>query len=388
MDFFAEIAQLRRTGDYLILLLRAALYRSDPPGLPEGLSWRQVYQLAKFHGMETMALAPAEARVAREDADLFRQWDRRRTQNLIQSLTQRAEHQAIAARFGQAGIPLVPLKGQPLSRLYPQWDFRQMTDLDYLVPEADLDAAAALLEEMGYRFAPEEAQADFHVTYQKPPYVTVELHPHLLPARDPGAAFFSSVWERVTAEEAGGLSLSGEDSYLFLAAHMAKHFFTVGSGIRSVLDVYLLRAALEDAADWRRVEAGLREMGLLPFLRRIEALGRDWFSPDAPPARTGRARVLEQEIFAAGAHGSLLSRPAAAAGARFEGRPRLWNLLCFTWRRVFIGRDYLVRDYPALGRFPFLLPVCWMRRLIRQLFSPRHPALPAAGAGAPGEKSS
>ena len=69
MDFFAEIAQLRRTGDYLILLLRAALYRSDPPGLPEGLSWRQVYQLAKFHGMETMALAPAEALVAREDAD-------------------------------------------------------------------------------------------------------------------------------------------------------------------------------------------------------------------------------------------------------------------------------------------------------------------------------
>ncbi|MBM6924823.1 nucleotidyltransferase family protein [Pseudoflavonifractor phocaeensis] len=373
MDQFGIMADLLPAGDYLILLLSAALHETDPPDLPPGLTWRQVYHMARRHSVEQLAFYRIKDRVAREDPDTCREWERQCMQYLVLSLTQETEHQAISARFREAGIPLVSLKGAQLAELYPQGSFRQMADLDYLIPPEARQLGANLMEALGYQDSPEEDQADFHAVYHKPPYMTVELHPWLVPPWDPGARYLGGAWDHTVPDGAGGFRLSREFSYLFLVAHMAKHFFMVGCGIRSVLDIYLARTAWEDGMDWGGVESGLRQMGLLSFARQVEALGRDWFGPHPVVPHRSRARIMEQEIYAAGTHGSKLARIAHAVPPDFQRRPMLWNRTVFAWRRLFIGRAYMVRDYPGLEQYPVLLPVCWLRRLFRQLVRRRSP---------------
>ncbi len=373
MEQFHAMAHLFQTGDYLVRLLSAGLSGSQPPELPRGLAWEQVYHMAKRHCVEQLAFHGARERVAQEDPQIFQAWERQCMHTLALSLTQEMEQQAIAARFREAGIPLVSLKGTQLAELYPQRSFRQMADLDYLIPPADRQRGASLMAELGYQDSPEEDQDDFHAVYHKPPYMTVELHPWLVPPWDPAAQYLGAVWDHTVPDSAGNLRLSREFSYLFLVAHMAKHFFMIGCGIRPVLDIYLARTAWEGDVDWARVEKGLEQMGLRAFAQQVEALGRDWFGPCQTVPHRGRARIMEQEIYAADAHGSKLARIAHAVPPDFQRRPMLWNRMAFAWRRMFIGRAYMVRDYPSLARHPVLLPVCWLRRLFRQLVLRRPP---------------
>ena len=373
MEQFHAMAHLFQTGDYLVRLLSAGLSGSQPPELPRGLAWEQVYHMAKRHCVEQLAFHGARERVAQEDPQIFQAWERQCMHTLALSLTQEMEQQAIAARFREAGIPLVSLKGTQLAELYPQRDFRQMADLDYLIPPEDRQRGASLMAELGYRDSPEEDQDDFHAVYHKPPYMTVELHPWLVPPWDPASQYLGAVWDHTVPDNAGNLRLSREFSYLFLVAHMAKHFFMIGCGIRPVLDIYLARTAWEGDLDWASVEKGLEQMGLRAFAQQVEALGQDWFGPCPVVPHRGRARVMEQEIYAAGTHGSKLARIAHAVPPDVQRRPMLWNRVAFAWRRMFIGRAYMVRDYPSLARYPVLLPVCWLRRLFRQLVLRRPP---------------
>lgn len=368
MEQFHTMAALFQTGDYLVRLLSAALNGSEPPELPRGLAWEQVYHMAKRHCVEQLAFHGAGSRVAREDPDIFRSWERRCMQALAQSLTQEAEQQVIAARFQEAGIPLVPLKGVEVALLYPQRSFRQMTDLDYLLRPEDQPAAAALMAELGYQPGPEEDAADYHDHYQKPPYLAVELHTRLLPADDPISPFFSQAWTHVTCPggHRAAARFAPEYSYLYIVAHMAKHFYLGGIGIRAVLDLHILRLAWGESLDWNRVRARLREMGLLKFQERMELLSRRWFALPARDGRPNKLRRLEQEVYASGVHGSDVSRLAGALPAGGPDGPRGAGALAgFVFRRLFPGVPYLRRDYPVLGKWPVLLPLCWFHRLLR-----------------------
>ena len=365
MERIGAMADLFQTGDYLVRLLSAALSGSAPPELPRGLTWAQVYHMAKRHCVEQLAFHGAGSRVAREDPETFRIWEQRCMQALAQSLTQEAEQQAIAARFQQAGIPLVPLKGAEVAPLYPQRIFRQMTDLDYLLRPEDRAGAAALMGELGYQLGPAEEAVDYHDHYQKPPYLAVELHTALLPAGDPNGPFFSQAWAHVACPEGDGGTprLSPDYSYLYIVAHMAKHFYLGGIGIRAVLDLHILRDAWGDRLDWDRVRVRLRDMGLLKFQERMELLSRTWFASTGRENRPEKLRRLEQEVYASGVHGSDLSRLAGALPA--GGADGLRGTGAFLFRRLFPGVSYLRWDYPILGKWPVLLPLCWFHRLLR-----------------------
>lgn len=366
-DDFAHLSRLFGAGDYLVELLSAALRGQEGPALPAGTDWGQVCRMARLHGVDTMAFAAVRDRVAREDPEVFQVWNRRYAQNMVQHVIQEQESRRIGRRFHQAGIPVVPLKGARLGELYPRREYRQMSDLDYLIPAASADAGGEILRELGYETLPEEEQTDFHTGYQKLPYMAVELHTRLLPEWDANAAYFDRAWDYVTRDEAeeDGESFSPEFFYLFLAAHMAKHFFSLGLGIRAVLDDYLFRHAHADDLDWTWVRQELKKLGLLRYMDQVGQVGEKWFGKDTPARWPERMRRMEREIYASGTHGSGLSRLAAAMPEK--GQLGGWDSVGFLFRRIFVGRVYLQSQYPSLGRYPFLLPLCWAHRVLRQL---------------------
>ena len=179
LDNFSNLSQLYAAGDCLVELLSAALHGKQAPALPAGVNWGQVCRLARLHSVDTMAFSAARDRVAREDPETFRRWDRWYAQNLVQHVVQQQESRSVCRCFYQAQIPAVPLKGAMLAGVYPRREYRQMSDLDILIPAPAAAAGEEILLKLGYERLPEEEQTDFHTGYQKPPYMAVELHTRL-----------------------------------------------------------------------------------------------------------------------------------------------------------------------------------------------------------------
>lgn len=348
-----DFVQQQRDCRFLTEVVRAALKQTAPPPLPKDCDWARLYDAARFHSLEGMIWPTVQAAVTDHDPALAAVWQRRTDQLLLQTLTQWEALQTLTQQLGQAGIPLVQLKGLVLRDLYPQPTMRQLSDLDLLIHPEQAQAAAALLTEQGYRLEEDAEQTPYHRGYVRPPYLQVELHTDLL---DPQAAYYPAVCDPWGHLAPSGDRLDALYTYLYCVIHAAKHYYYKGTGIRTVLDLYLLRRYCppEEAP----VQAALRAIHLEAFHRDLSTLGECWFGDGQPlPAELeSMARV----VWAAGTHGSPY---AHAAGAVAPQR----GTVSFVLHRAFPDFATMQATYPVLSRYPVLLPWFWGHRLVRRL---------------------
>lgn len=348
-----DFARLEEGCRQLIALLDSVLYDVEPT-LPDEPDWIQIFDIARLHGLEAITWQAAKKMVMAGDPELAARWQKRTDHLLMQTLLQQREEQALTDRFRREKIPFVRLKGMVLRELYPQPHLRQLSDLDLLIPPEQMAAAAAILQERGYRLEEDAEQTPYHRGYQRPPYLQVELHTDLL---DRNAAYFPAVCDPWGHLDASGERLDTLYTYLYCVIHAAKHYYYKGTGIRTVLDLHLLRAA--GGFDARAAEAALRRIRLDGFHRELCALDDSWFGAPAPrplpPSLTSMGRV----VFAAGVHGSFYARAAGAIGRG--------NGVGFVLRRAFPDYRTMVATYPVLGRYPILLPWFWGHRLFTRV---------------------
>jgi hypothetical protein len=267
LDRFIESARPEiRT---LLLCARACI---DPnPGLMAcsadsgAFDWEFLYGFARHHGLlpvvcryiDRMAAVPESARL-----DLHLYWQLNSHRNLLLS----GELTRIIGLCRENGIRAVPFKGPVLATLaYCDLRLREFGDLDILVPEAELIKAAGLLQSVGYWLGQGESPCaadrvnseDATTFVNRTSKIVVELHPRLIASR------FSrklgrdlSIWDRLIEVNLAGtktLSLSREDTILYLAVHEAKHRWVRLEGIlciaaltRPEVDwMFIMRRAIE-----------------------------------------------------------------------------------------------------------------------------------------------
>jgi len=135
-----------------------------------------------------------------------------------------------AAACAKRGVPLIPLKGAALARrVYGNPGLRPMQDLDLLVKTADVEAAAAVLREIGYAVPAhlDEGAArreHFHCVYERPADgVKIELHWSLGEEAALSAPALARLWERSGIREDGTRSLDPATELVAVAAHAWKH---------------------------------------------------------------------------------------------------------------------------------------------------------------------
>ena len=136
-------------------------------------------------------------------------------------------------------------------------------------------------------------------------------------------AYYDNIWERLELEP--GMSyiyrLKWEDFYIFMIAHLAKHFQSGGSGIRSVIDVQQLT----------EFYAQLRE-----FIQNSGIYG-----------------TLE----------NLGVQRAVRAGRKgWKGKMQMWLNV------IFLPYKEMKMQYPYLLKCPVLLPIAWIQRFFRIIF--------------------
>ena len=279
------------------------------------------------------------------------------------------ERGLVTAELEAAGIAYMPLKGALLQKDYPAYGMRQMADNDILIDASRAADVKGIMESLGF-------ETDFfdisaHDTYKKPPVYYFEMHRALFadPAFPEDTPFIRDLWSRLVKDpdSSFGYSFTDEDFYVYLTAHAYKHLNISGTGLRSLLDIYVWQKKHGASADRDKICEGLEELGLSDFEKKARRLAELLFGyADGSKKRLpdGIGTDPEEEemlyyIMDSGTYGTVIHGVENAV--QKEGR------LKYFFGRIFLPYRAMCGLYPVLKKIPVLLPFCWVARWIKAI---------------------
>jgi hypothetical protein len=174
----------------------------------------------------------------------------------FRNLAQHAELIRVANALFNHGIPAVPLKGSHLAeRLLGMVGARLMSDIDVIVPEAQILEGQSVLRDLGYHQPSNHGQAahPFHgipwFREEDGQRFVVELHWKLSNPRFV-TIDYDQFWRRVrthSSDHEALRPLPSEETLVYLALHLAKHDIGI---LRLVVDIDRLVRREGRSIDW------------------------------------------------------------------------------------------------------------------------------------------
>ena len=231
-----ELSQVQRVW---IRLIACAVNGEKPdPEQIKTITPPSLYELADNHSMLSVtAMALESAGITEHN------FNQAKTKALRKLGLFDIERKAIFRELEAAGIRHCPLKGIILKDYYPEFGMREMTDNDILCDAERMEEIREIMERLGYTC--ESFGEENHDVYSKPPCLEFEMHRSLFNKEKTPLyyEYYSDVFSRL--KHIGGCEyrFSDEDFYIYLIAHEYKHFSFNGTGMRSLLDVYVFLRA-------------------------------------------------------------------------------------------------------------------------------------------------
>ena len=346
-----------QAGLYVVELLRAVLEERKPKEKPDMLSMENIYRMAKKHSVECMAYDGAVQIAEPGDEAVMQKWKERSRLCGIQGMVQKAESEKLFKELPAHGIRILPLKGCIMKKLYPKEPYRQMADLDILIDEENAGKAREVMEGLGYEGKSEWGGVDI---YEKKPWMCIELHRFMLPTEFQNWKKYLNIWDRATGKD-GVYRMTWDDYYVYMIEHFAKHYYVSGSGIRSVLDIYIFLTKMKTELHLDYLETEFRERKLQEFRINMEELAQKWFSKDAAEEmqESGR-RVITSGTY--GTEKGYFQNVEEELKRKYRAS---WLVkLIYMFKRIFPGYRVMYDNYPVVKKVPLLLPVMWIYRII------------------------
>lgn len=346
-----------QAGLYVVELLRAVLEERKPKEKPDMLSMENIYRMAKKHSVECMAYDGAVQIAEPGDEAVMQKWKERSRLCGIQGMVQKAESEKLFKELPAHGIRILPLKGCIMKKLYPKESYRQMADLDILIDEENAGKAREVMEGLGYEGKSEWGGVDI---YEKKPWMCIELHRFMLPTEFQNWKKYLNIWDRATGKD-GVYRMTWDDYYVYMIEHFAKHYYVSGSGIRSVLDIYIFLTKMKTELHLDYLETEFRERKLQEFRINMEELAQKWFSKDAAEEmqESGR-RVITSGTY--GTEKGYFQNVEEELKRKYRAS---WLVkLIYMFKRIFPGYRVMYDNYPVVKKVPLLLPVMWIYRII------------------------
>lgn len=331
----------------VITLIKSAI-TGQALSLPEGLSLEKAEACTRGNSIQPMLYQGALNCGVSPKTEVMQRLQMQYYQNLVRSERQLYEIQRICNAFEENGIDYMPVKGCNMKHLYPQPELRIMGDADILIRVEQYNRIKPIMERLGFE---EKVGAEHELVWcNKNLYL--ELHKSLIPQSNADLyRFFGVGWEKAQKGETYRYDLSREDTYIYLFAHMAKHFRWYGIGLRQIVDLYVYRRTYPDL-DEERIETAMDELRLLRFYKNIRKLLAAWFEDAQTDAVTD---CITSEVFGNGNWGSFENSPhAEILRAPKKGVHHVkWRYILTT---VFPPMEVMRLRYPKLKKMPVLYP--------------------------------
>lgn len=350
---------------YLIRLVDAAVNGGCVDTPFAGFDWDYLFRLAVDHKVEGMAYIGLSQTSGLPDSVTERFLDAYK-KAVVTEYIQHSEGVKLLSAMEKNGIDCMPLKGWIIKPIYPQPAMRAMCDIDILIKKPQSRQVKELLTSMGYSTLTFGGNPDI---YTKKPVMNIEIHNALIQDK---TDHFATAWNRAVLNSGcrHTYSMTNEDYYIFLSAHLRKHFFGGGTGVRSVTDVWVYLKDYESRLDWAYIEDKLEKSGLWAFDRKIYALCRCWF---AGAEKTTEIAELEQQILFSAAYGTQDSSAKNAVLSEINrtvgGKSAFSRKLRYSLRLMFPGVSLMSESYPFVKKYKVLLPFAWIHRGFSSLFS-------------------
>ena len=260
-------------ANYLAQLIKAQLNGEKPVSVPEEIQVEDLIHLSCKNHMEYLvmgALLKTDG-ISEEIQGILRSHVMR---SIVRTTTQIMDLKEIIRRFEEKKIVNQPMKGAQMKFIYPSPEMREMSDIDILIRHDCMDRAAEELKDMGYVL---EQAIKHHDIYVKEPFMVVEAHRAMYDKTvDNNQYEYFSNFSKAILKKGYKYTydFNDEDFYIYMIAHMAKHFYVKGCGVRNLVDIYVYLKAKEDVLNHKYVEEELKKLGLSTFTKHMEKLAQ------------------------------------------------------------------------------------------------------------------
>ncbi len=339
---------------FTLSLVSAVINEKKPEEPDFEPDWGFIFQFTKSHHIDNTVFYAIERLKNKPDTQIYKSWMEARNKCVHRTIVQHQEFSLICSAFDKNGIEYMPVKGFAVSEMYPADDVRFMSDLDIMVKDAA--KAGTVVTELGY--AADRINYMYDDSYIKRPFMHLELHRELFRIYSSFYNYYRDVFER--AEKHGTrYNMTREDSYIYVLAHLYKHYHESGTGIRSVCDVYLLNKKLMPELNREYFYGELKKLGIDIFYDEFSVLADKWFKnedfEDFDDA--------EEYILDSGTYGKTKNK--------IVNRQNDLGKKYFYLKRIFPPLSYMKDIFYPVRKCPVLLPIFYIYRIIR-LISPKY----------------
>lgn len=287
----------------------------------------------------------------------------------------------LLSHLSAQGLEPITVKGSVLRAIYPETWVRPSSDEDIYIEEKEKEKYEAAFLSLGFEKQPQNA-GDGNVTtfLSAKSSLRIEMHvclfPHHPATYEKMNSFFENSFINSTYALVDGRkvkTLNPTEHLLFLIFHSLKHFIYYGFGVRQVTDFALFSNRHSDEIDENYVISALGEIKALVFFDALlkicdEYLGFDKNSlgfSNYTPSDVSTEEILN-DILSGGIYGN--ANPARVHAstitlAAVDGKKG--NFLS----ALFPSYEMMRNRFSYLEKYPFLLPVSWLKRIFGYIFS-------------------
>ncbi len=349
-----KTAEISAEAELLLRVLRSAVGAEAVSAIPDGINIQRFLKLASSHSVSATAYCGLKNVTCPEE--LINPLKESFNLTLRRELLFNAERQKITEQFEERRVAFLPLKGVILKDLYPCHGMRRFADNDILIKDSDREVVKEVMLGLGYEKV-SKTELGVHDVYQKKPIFDFEMHRKLFDEDIfEFAEYFDGVWERAVldGDNEYAYRLTDDDFYVYNVAHFYKHYSQSGTGVRSLVDLYIMRKKLNLNREY--LDAQLKAIGVLDFERKMGKLCESLFD--------GNSEEIDKDtliyILNSKTYGTVTNN--VANGMKNEGK------IAWLFKRLFPSYKFMSKMYPVLQKAPILLPIYWVIRLVLMLF--------------------
>ena len=292
--------------------------------------------------------------------------------DLRQNMRVLHEHLGLHKLLSAAGIPYVILKGYASASYYPDPMRRSLGDVDFLVPENEIDRAAGVLTAAGYELFDDTHPR--HLEYRHNGVVS-ELHWQVngIPSGAAGEAakkYISTMIPEAVCKKIEGEELMLPSDFhhgLICLLHIISHMTSSGMGLRHLCDWAVFVNWIEDFP--AMFQTCFEEIGIWEFAKQLTAVCCRYLGlPDKSWTGEYPPEFLEailNDIMDAGNFGRKKEDRYSRVlldNVENDGIAAKNSILSAMFRNMF---GAVKRRWPISKKYPILLPFLWVYVCLR-----------------------
>ncbi len=285
---------------YMIYLIRCVLNGQIPQKEKlDKMDLPKLYDVAEKHSLSAItAYALESAEVVDE------RFEQAKAKAIRKNILLDLERERVFAEFEKAGVWYMPLKGIILKELYPKIGMMQMADNDILIDASKADIVRMIMKKSGFETI--RYNKSNHDEYHKKPVSNFEIHRSLFESwtGEKTSIYYRNVNKRLLGN-GNKRHFSDDDFYVYIIAHEYKHFVLSGTGLRSLVDRYLILKNIGSSLNIIYVKNELSKIGIAEYEFETKKMISHLFSGKKLSEK--EASLLDCYIFA-GTYGSEISR--------------------------------------------------------------------------------